>query len=96
MVVLKVRKVGNSLGVVFPKEVVSRLRTGEGQDVFLLEVPNNTYRITLPEHPPCPRQMSEPIWIEDNLVLAIYTMGCSSSTVARRESATNRTPVRAE
>ncbi len=27
MVELKVRKVGNSLGVVLPKEVVSRLRT---------------------------------------------------------------------
>ena len=46
MVALKVRKVGNSLGVVLPREVISRLRTGEGQDVFLIEVPNNTYRIT--------------------------------------------------
>jgi len=46
MVALKVRRVGNSLGVVLPKEVVSRLRTGEGEDVFLLEGPNNTYRIT--------------------------------------------------
>ncbi len=46
MIALKVRKVGNSLGVVLPKEVVGRLRTGEGQDVFLLEGPNNTYRLT--------------------------------------------------
>lgn len=46
MVALKIRKVGNSLGLVLPKEVISRLRTGEGQDVFLLEGPNNTYRIT--------------------------------------------------
>ena len=46
MVALKVRKVGNSLGVVLPKEVVSRLRTGEGEEVFLLEGPNNTYRLT--------------------------------------------------
>jgi putative addiction module antidote len=46
MVALKVRKVGNSLGLVLPKEVVSRLRTGEGQEVFLLEGPNNTYRLT--------------------------------------------------
>jgi len=46
MVALKIRKVGNSLGLVLPKEVVSRLRTGEGEDVFLLEGPNNTYRIT--------------------------------------------------
>lgn len=46
MVTLKVRKVGNSLGLVLPKEVVSHLRTGEGRDVFLLEGPNNTYRLT--------------------------------------------------
>jgi putative addiction module antidote len=46
MVALKVRKVGNSLGLVLPKEVVNRLRTGEGGEVFLLEGPNNTYRLT--------------------------------------------------
>jgi putative addiction module antidote len=46
MVALKVRKVGNSLGLVLPKEVVSRLRAGEGDEVFLLEGPNNTYRLT--------------------------------------------------
>jgi putative addiction module antidote len=46
MVALKVRKVGNSLGLVLPKEVVGRLRTAEGEDVFLLEGPNNTYRLT--------------------------------------------------
>ena len=33
-------------GMGMPKEVINRLRTGEGQDVFLLEGPNNTYRIT--------------------------------------------------
>lgn len=46
MVSLKIRKVGNSLGLVLPKEVINRLRTGEGKDVFLIEGPNNTYRIT--------------------------------------------------
>ena len=46
MVTLKVRKVGNSLGLVLPKEVIGRLRTREGEDVFLLEGPNNTYRLT--------------------------------------------------
>ena len=46
MVALKVRKIGNSLGLVLPKEVISRLRTSEGAEVFLLEGPNNTYRLT--------------------------------------------------
>ena len=35
---LKVRKVGNSLGVVLPKEVVSRLQTQEGATLFLSEM----------------------------------------------------------
>lgn len=46
MVTLKVRKVGNSLGLVLPKEVIGRLRTAEGEEVFLVEGPNNTYRLT--------------------------------------------------
>lgn len=46
MVALKIRKVGNSLGLVLPKEVVGRLGAGEGAEVFLVEGPNNTYRLT--------------------------------------------------
>lgn len=58
MVALKIRKVGNSLGIVLPKEVISRLRTGEGEDVFLLEGPNNTYQIT-PFDPAFERKMEK-------------------------------------
>lgn len=58
MVALKIRKVGNSLGLVLPKEVISRLRTGEGDDVFLLEGPNNTYRLT-PFDPSFQRKMEK-------------------------------------
>jgi putative addiction module antidote len=58
MVALKVRKVGNSLGIVLPKEVISRLRTGEGQELFLLEGPDNTYRIT-PFDPTFEKQMAK-------------------------------------
>ena len=32
---LKVRKIGNSVGVVLPKEVVSRLRVGPGDQLYL-------------------------------------------------------------
>jgi len=46
MVALKVRKIGNSLGVVLPREVLGHLRVAEGQDVFLVEGPNNSYRIS--------------------------------------------------
>ena len=46
MVAIKVRKIGNSLGVVLPKEVLGHLRAAEGADLFLLEGPNNSYRLT--------------------------------------------------
>lgn len=58
MVTLKVRKVGNSLGLVLPKEVIGRLRTGEGEEVFLVEGPNNTYRLT-PFDPDFEKKMSK-------------------------------------
>ena len=43
---LKVRKIGNSLGVVLPKEAVSRLHAGEGDRLFLIEGPNGAYQVT--------------------------------------------------
>jgi hypothetical protein len=46
MVRLEVRKVCSSLGLVLPKEVVSRSSTGEGEELFLVEGPDNSYRLT--------------------------------------------------
>jgi putative addiction module antidote len=46
MVELKVRKIGNSLGVVLPKEAVSRLHADEGDHLFLIEGPNGGYQLT--------------------------------------------------
>jgi len=40
MVELKVRRFGNSLGVVLPKEVISRLQTADGEALFLIEAPD--------------------------------------------------------
>jgi putative addiction module antidote len=40
MVELKVRKFGNSLGVVLPKEVINRLRIADGEALFLIEAPD--------------------------------------------------------
>jgi hypothetical protein len=44
MVELKVRKFGNSLGVVLPKEVINRLHTGDGEPLFLIEAPEGGYQ----------------------------------------------------
>ena len=58
MVQLKVRKFGNSLGVVLPKEVVNRLHTGNGQPLFLIEAPDGAYRLT-PYDPGFERRMAK-------------------------------------
>ncbi len=37
MTALKVRKVGNSLGVILPKEILDRLAVGDGDSLELVE-----------------------------------------------------------
>jgi putative addiction module antidote len=46
MLKLKVTKIGNSLGVVLPKEALARLKVGQGDALFLTEAPDG-YRISL-------------------------------------------------
>ena len=58
MVELKVRKIGNSLGVVLPKEVISRLQTGNGEKLFLLEAAAGDYTLTTYD-PAFERQMEK-------------------------------------
>ena len=55
MVTLKLTRVGNSLGVVLPKEVLARLKLDKGDTLFLTESPDG-YRIT-PFDPTFERQM---------------------------------------
>ena len=57
MVELKVRKFGNSLGVVLPKEVISRLHTGDGEPLFLIEAPGGGYQLT-PHDPEFEKKMA--------------------------------------
>lgn len=45
MVELKVRKFGNSLGVVLPGQVISRLNTEDGAPLYLTEAPDGGYRL---------------------------------------------------
>ncbi len=55
MITLKVRAVGNSTGVTFPKEVLDRMKVVAGDSVYLTEAPDG-YRIT-PHNPAFERQM---------------------------------------
>lgn len=43
---LKLRKVGNSLGVVLPKEALARLNAGEGDILVFTEAPDGSFRVT--------------------------------------------------
>jgi len=58
MVELKVRRFGNSLGVVLPKEVVARLDTEEGARLYLTEAPGGGYRL-VPYEPDFERKMTK-------------------------------------
>ena len=58
MVELKVRKFGNSLGVILPKEAVNRLRAADGDRLFLIELGNEDYRLT-PYDPAFEKKMTK-------------------------------------
>lgn len=69
MVSLKLTTVGNSVGVVLPKEVLQYLRVTKGDTLYLLEVPNGV-ELT-PYNPEFAHQMevAERIMREDRDVL---------------------------
>ena len=69
MQALKIRKVGNSLGLVLPKEVLARLKVEEGDTIYLTDA-RDGYRIT-PMNADFAEQMAaaEAIMREDRDVL---------------------------
>ena len=46
----KVRRIGNSLGVVLPKEALQAMKVKEGETLYLTEAPECALRLT-PERP---------------------------------------------
>jgi putative addiction module antidote len=56
MLGLKLRKIGNSLGVILPREALNRLHLKDGDKVYLVEAPDGSYRIT-PYDPEFEKQM---------------------------------------
>jgi putative addiction module antidote len=46
----KVRKIGNSLGIVLPKEALQAMRVEEGSTLYLTEAPNSALTLN-PESP---------------------------------------------
>jgi putative addiction module antidote len=56
MLALKITKIGNSSGLLLPKEALAKLRVEQGDTVFLTETPDG-FRIT-PYDPAFERQMT--------------------------------------
>jgi len=54
---LKLIPIGNSTGVILPKDVLARLRVTQGDALFLSEAPDGSYRLT-PSNPDFERQMA--------------------------------------
>lgn len=46
MQAVKVRKIGNSLGVVIPKEVLARMKVAEGETLYFTESQDGGVRLT--------------------------------------------------
>lgn len=53
---LKVRKIGNSMGVILPKEALAHLNADEGDTVSVTEGPDGSLRLS-PSKPEVARQM---------------------------------------
>jgi putative addiction module antidote len=54
--ILSLRKIGNSVGATFPQEVLSALKVGDGDKLFLTPAPGG-FRVT-PYDPQFERQMT--------------------------------------
>jgi len=55
MVALKITAVGNSMGVILPKEVLDRMKVGKGDTIHFTEAPDG-YRVSIAD-PAFERQM---------------------------------------
>jgi putative addiction module antidote len=58
MIELKIRRFGNSLGVILPKEVIGRLNASDGERLFLVESADGDYRLT-PYDPAFEKKMTK-------------------------------------
>ncbi len=69
MSTLKITTVGNSAGVVLPKEILQRLRVNKGDTLYVIETPNGI-ELT-PYNPDFARQMevAERVMREDRDIL---------------------------
>jgi len=59
---LKITTVGNSAGIILPKEILERLRVSKGDELYLVEEPDG-YKIT-----PYNREFAEQMNMAENIM----------------------------
>jgi putative addiction module antidote len=68
---LKIKKIGNSAGVILPKELLARLRVAPGDQVYVTEAPDGL-RITAHDPDFAPKmEVAQKIMREDREILRV-------------------------
>ena len=68
---LKVTRIGNSAGVVLPREVLARLRVGEGDALYLTEAPDGVRLSAADPDFDAKMKLAEQIMREDRDILRV-------------------------
>ena len=66
---LKITTVGNSAGVILPKELLARLRLGKGDALYALETPDGIRLTAFDPELAAQMEVAEGVMLEDRLVL---------------------------
>lgn len=66
---LKITKIGNSAGIVLPKEVLARLRVGPGDQLYLTEAPDGVRLSAIDPDFAEDMELAEEIMREDRNIL---------------------------
>ena len=69
MVKLKLREIGNSVGVILPADLLARLRVCPGDYLYLAEVPNGVELAVYDEVTARQLELAEEIFVEDRELL---------------------------
>lgn len=66
---LKITTIGNSAGVILPRELLARLRLGKGDELFAIETPDGLRLTTYDPTLAAQMEVAEQVMREDRLVL---------------------------
>jgi putative addiction module antidote len=68
---LKVQKIGNSAGIILPKELLARLRVGPGDTIYVTEAPDGLRLTAANPDFAAKMELAEKIMREDREILRV-------------------------